>query len=393
MAEHALLSASASHRWLICTPSARLEEKLPESTSVYADEGTLAHDIAATMLRAKHDLITEKQAKKALLPIVEHELYNEEEMKFYVKQYIQECMNDYSQVLANAPVGKPTVMVEERFDVDRWVPEGFGTSDHSIAHGRWLIVNDLKYGKGVPVSAIENSQLMIYALGMYEIVKWLYDIELVRMRIIQPRLENVSTWEIGINELLEWADKVLAPTAKKAFNGEGEFVPGDHCRFCRVKTCAARARYKSEIAHLDFELPELMSDEEVTEVVTQGDKWVNWIKQVQEYAQNQATKGKGYPGLKLVEGRANRTIASAMEKSAIRWLLNQGYENKDILKTQFQGVGYLEKLLTPQHRKEFFSRFVVQPKGKPTLVPVTDKRPAINSADQAAEDFKDLKFD
>lgn len=389
MKAHALLSASGSHRWLHCTPSARLEAQLPEKISEYADFGTLAHDIAANELMYRFKQVSELKYRIDFNKLTNLDIYKPD-MMYHIKNYIDVCMDEVLR--AKAKGGDATVLIEHRFDVSRWIPEGFGTSDFNIAYDGCLTVLDLKFGEGVPVSATENTQLMIYALGIYEYARYMYDISRIKMKIVQPRIDNTNEWELSADELLEWAESVLKPQAEKAHKGIGDFKPGEHCRFCRAKpTCAALAAYNSEMAGYDFVLPELLTEQQIAEIIVKSDLFINWINSVKDYALLEARKGRQFPGLKLVKGRSNRIIKSP--ENALKWLKTAGYKPDAYQKVVPVVLGELEKLLKPAHRKEFEKRFIIKPEGAPTLVPITDKRPAIGSAGAAAQDFEHLNFE
>jgi hypothetical protein len=390
MAAHALLSPSASERWLICTRSARLEEQMPESTSSYADEGTLAHAVGANDLELVHGEVS-PAVHSTILDGLQADGHYSEDMVHHVKTYVDECKAVFERL--DSKKGGAFPLIEEPFDLSIWAPGSFGTSDYNVVGGNELVIVDLKYGQGVPVSAKNNSQLKLYALGVYNVVKWMYNVEVIRMRIVQPRIDNTNEAVISISDLLEWAEKVVKPQAQKAFNGEGDFVPGEHCRFCKVKpTCRALANYKSEIAHLDFELPDTLTNEEVAEILTKADIYINWLNSVKDYALSQAIKGSVYPGYKIVEGRSNRIITDQDKVEAL--LIKKGFDYKEFLtEPKLKGIGELEKLLGKAKFETLLSKYVLKPKGAPALVRVTDNRHGINSHEHAVDDFKHLNFD
>lgn len=386
MSEHALLSASASERWLHCTPSARLEEKLPEQESNYAAQGDLAHTLAKVKLLYKLGKI-KSPVYQAAREIIKADPLFDKDMDYYTDHYVDYCVSLYH----NERRRKRSAMafIEQRFDTSHYIPEGFGTSDFNVASDVTLYVTDLKYGQGVSVTAEHNTQTMIYALGVYEQVRLLYDITNIQITIFQPRLDNINHWRISVEDLLTWAETVLKPKAEQAYKGAGEFKPGPHCKFCRAKpTCRALAEYNQELARHDFQLPELLTHEEVAEIIQRSDMFKNWINSVEAYALDQAKRGETWPGLKLVEGRSNRIITNV--SAARAWLEKQGYDRTEFLKTELLPLGQLEKLLAKGELQSFIQRFVVKPKGAPALVPVTHKRPAINSTASAVEDFKDF---
>jgi len=385
MAEHALLSPSSSERWLTCTPSVRLTEKLPNPSSVYADEGTLMHEYGATGLELAFGKIGRVHAASKMMDISRHELYKPE-MDQYAKDYVQFCLDAYQALGKDA-----WPLIEHKFDISEWAPESFGTSDFSVVGKGILHIIDLKYGQGVHVTAEENTQLLMYALGVARVAAWYQDIHTVKMTIYQPRLDNISTWEITSRQLVDWADAILKPKAKQAFNGEGKYVPGDHCRFCRARpTCKALANYNLELAKFDFQSPELMSNHEIAEVLTKAPVYTNWINSVIDYATLQAKGGKKYPGWKIVEATSKRIIKD--QKAAIAMLLKAGYKREEIITSNLVSLTELHKVLGRGDYHKLLQQYVIKPKGAPKLVPVTDKRSELNSIDSAIDDFKHLNF-
>lgn len=383
--KHAILSASGAYRWLSCTPSARLEERFAETTSDFAAEGTLAHAVAELKLRF---LLKEASAKKyaqALQALEKSEFYSAS-MIDYIETYASIVLEKVNEARTRSK--DAVVLLEQRLDFSDWVPEGFGTGDVVIISDGVLEIIDLKYGKGVPVSAKGNVQMKLYALGALAAFDTLYDIKFVRMTICQPRLDSVSTDEITSNLLLWWADTELVHRAQLAWDGQGEFQAGDHCRFCRAKaTCRARADRNLELAKLDFKKPELLTDEEIGEVLAQADELKNWASDVAGYALTQARDhGKRFKGWKLVEGRSVRTYTD--EAAVVRTLKKAGYKESEIYQKKVWGITAMEKLLGKSKFTEILRGLVIRPAGKPTLAKESDKRPEISSAAAAAADFK-----
>lgn len=384
MSAHALLSPSSAGRWMACTPSVRLEEKLPDATSAYADEGTLFHDLAANWLQYTLGWLSKADKAYKDMAITRHALYRDE-MVQHANDYVRYCMDIYNSH------AEAYAMIEQRFDISHWVPESFGTSDFNTVNGRTLHVVDLKYGQGVPVTAVDNTQLKLYALGTLELTQWFTRIDKIKLHIFQPRLGNISTWMISVDELFYWAETELARKAALAFNGKGDFVAGEHCRFCKAKTtCKALAAYNTDLAKYDFQLPELLSNREIAEVLTKADVFINWINSVKDHALKQALSGVKYPGYKVVAGRSSRIITN--EKKAMETLLKAGYAKSEIVNEALKGIMELEKVLGRGDYHKLLQQFVIKPKGKPVLVPVTDNRAALNSTGAAVEDFKHLKF-
>lgn len=364
--DHAVLSASSSDRWIHCPPSARLCESYDDVSSAFAAEGTDAHTLCEYRLRTA-------LGEKVDNPIENLTWYNEE---------MDECANDYADyvigiVEAIKQTGiTPTVLVEQRVDFSRWVDEGFGTADCIVIANGVLNIVDYKHGKGVEVSAIRNSQMMLYALGALEIIDCIYDINEVQMTIFQPRKSNVSVYKTSKNELLEWADGVLAQQAKLAFEGQGDFSCGEWCRFCKAKAeCRERANANLELARYEFQEPVLLSDDEIAEILGKVDALSAWASDIKEFALQQAISGKEWTGWKLVEGRSVRKYSN---ESAVAVIVeNAGfdpYEKKVI------GITAMQKMLGKSRFDELLSSFIEKPQGKPTLVPESDKRPAINTA-------------
>ena len=376
MGKHALLSASSSKRWLSCTPSARLEEQFQEESggSVYAEEGTAAHALAEHKLKKA----LKRRSKR---PVSD---YHCDEMEECTDGYVAYAMEQVE--LARQECKDPVVLIEQRLDYSAYVPEGFGTGDLLIVADHVLTVIDLKYGKGVAVEAEWNPQMMLYGLGALELFDALYDIEIIRMTIYQPRLESVSTWEVSVKDLMEWVEMELKPKAVLAIKGEGEFHSGDWCRFCRAKnTCRARAEEYLRLAQMEFKAPPLLSDEEIAEVLKVADELAKWSADVYAYAQDEAvTKGKKWAGFKLVEGRSNRKYTD--EEEVAQAAQKAGYT--DIYKKTLIGITEMERLLGKKRFAEVLGKLVYKPQGKVTLVPESDKRQEIAAA-TAEADFKE----
>ena len=375
---HAILSASSSDRWLHCPPSARLCESYDDKGSDYAAEGTDAHALCEYKLR--HAL-----GMEAKDPTENLTWFNEE---------MDDCANSYvTYVLEQVEAAKqtcadPVILIEQRVDFSRWVESGFGTADCIIIADGILQVIDYKHGQGILVEAIDNTQMKLYALGALELFDGIYDIDTVRMTIYQPHRDNVSTYEVLKDELYRWADEVLKPTADLAFTSDGNFLCGEWCTFCKAKNdCRARADANIELARYDFKLPPLLTDEEVEEILTRIDDLVSWASNIKEYALQQAISGKEWSGWKLVEGRSNRryiddnAVAVTVQKAGF-----DPYEHKVI------GITAMQKLLGKSRFDELLAAYIEKPQGKPTLVPESDKRPAINTAKNDFMDENDYEY-
>ena len=383
--KHAVLSASGAYRWLACPPSARLEEQFEETTSTYAEEGTLAHGIAEQKLRFLLKQISAQDYAQALQIFEKNEFYSAS-MLDYIETYASIVMKKVNE--AKARSADAVVLLEQKLDFSDWVPEGFGTGDVVIISDGVLEIIDLKYGKGVPVAAEDNAQMRLYALGALATFDSLYDIKIIRMTIVQPRLDSVSSDEITAEMLYWWADTELIKRAQLAWEGKGEFQAGEHCQFCRARfNCRARAEANLELAKMDFRKPELLTDEEIGEVLKQADELRAWVSDVFDYALVQARDhGKKFKGWKLVEGRSVRQYAD--ERKVAETLLKAGYKEEQIYEKKLWGITAMEKLLGKTKFGELLKGLVVKPAGKPTLVPESDKRPELNSTAAAVADFK-----
>ncbi|MED3648530.1 DUF2800 domain-containing protein [Halalkalibacterium halodurans] len=384
--DHAKLSASGSSRWLKCTPSVQLEEEFEETTSVFAEEGTAAHELSELFLQLHFDQINKRTFTRRYNKFKKENGYYSEGMEEYVKTYVEVVVERANETFATSPDAQ--VLLEQQLDFSQWVPEGFGTGDVLIIGDGTLEVVDLKYGKGVPVSAEGNSQMRLYALGALDQYGFLYDIERVRMTIVQPRLDNISTDEVSSDNLLKWAEEEVKPKALMAWNGDGEFVAGDHCRFCRAKAvCKARADHNLKMAMYDFRSPDLLTHEEIGQILHKAEELKRWAKDVQDYALVQAEEhGAKFSGWKLVEGRSNRKYTD--EKAVKDRLLSSGYVEDEIFKPrEVLGISAMEKTIGKKKFAELLEGLVIKPSGKPTLVPESDKRPELNSIDSAIEDF------
>lgn len=371
---HAVLSASSSHRWLNCNPSARLELEFEDRTTLAASEGTAAHALCEHKLKRRLKLRSERPVS----------VWDSDEM--------EACTDDYADFVMENVVrerrrDKDTqVLIEQKLDFSCFVPDGFGTGDCIIVSKGRLHIIDFKYGQGVLVEAEDNPQMKLYALGALGLFEEKYQIKKVKMTIFQPRRENVSTWEITVNRLKKWAEKELKPKAEKAFKGEGQYCPGEWCLFCKAAIkCRARAEDKLKLAQSEFKLPPLLTDAEIEDVLIKLPDIKKWAEEIQAYALAQALGGKEWAGFKLVEGRSNRKYANEQEvaKAAER----AGYH--DIYTKSLISIGEMERLMGKKEFNEILGGLVVKPQGKPTLVPDTDKRPAL-IVSNAKNDFNEF---
>lgn len=375
MGVHALLSASSSHRWLHCTPSARLEETFHEQTSVFAEEGTAAHALSEHKLRLYMGQTSTRPTSS----------FDSPDLEYYTDLYVEFATELIES--AKRRCKDPIILFEQRLDYSNYVQDGFGTGDLVIIADGLLEIVDLKYGKGVVVEAERNPQMKLYALGACHLFDNLYDIEQIRMIICQPRLEAISTYELTKEELLCWAQQDLQPKAKLAWEGAGDYVPGDHCRFCKARhVCRARADSFVALTRHDCKPAPLLTRDEMAEVLTMADKLSQWATEVYAYATQMAMEeGIEWPGFKLVEGRSYRKYTS--EADVIDVLHAAGIS--DIYKQTLLGISDMEKRLGKTRFVELLSAWVDKPEGKPTLVPLSDKRPPMTHYQTATADFKE----
>lgn len=399
--KHALLSASSASRWLKCTAAPRFEEHLPERTSEYAEEGRLAHAICELKTLKKFTVMTSRTYTTRLNKLKKDPLYSEEMDKtsdLYIEHLTEQAMLYDST---------PTVAAEVQVDFGEYVPEGFGTCDNVMIGGDTLSITDYKHGKGVPVSAVGNPQMRLYALGALKRYAPVFGdaIKKVRMSIDQPRLDSYTTDTITVEELLAWGESIK-PIAQKAFSGLGEFVPGEHCRFCRGKAqCRARANVNTALedfkdcvpagkwnaraeAHVSADgvvngtPPQLLSDAEIGDLLIRGQQLVQWYKDLEEYATRALLDGKPIEGWKLVAGRSIRTFTD--QDAAIQAAIAAGYDEALLYDRKPKTLSEMEKLMGKAEFAEKIGGYVTKPLGKPTLALSTDKREAYNPA---AADF------
>ena len=377
MPKHAYLSASASHRWLACPPSAKLCANILDQASEYAQQGTDCHELCAYLV--------EKALGRDVINPTENLTYYDAEMQNCAEEYRNYVLE---QIEASKEFCKdPQVMIEQRLDFSRWVENGFGTGDCVIVADEVLQIIDYKHGLGILISAGDdehggNSQMMCYALGALEVFGDIYDINQIKMTIFQPRRDNIGTYTISKEDLLKWADEVLAPTAQLAYVGKGEFNAGDHCTFCKVKaTCRKRAEYNLELAKYDFEMPATLDDTEIAAILEKVDEMISWGNDIKDYALQQAQSGVHFEGWKIVEGRSNRKYTD--ENAVADTVKDAGF---DPYEKKLLGITAMSTLLGKKKFEELLGGLIYKPPGKPTLVPESDKRPAMNTA---KDDFKE----
>ncbi|PYG84780.1 uncharacterized protein DUF2800 [Ruminiclostridium sufflavum DSM 19573] len=374
MSKHSVCSASGSHRWLNCTKSARLELTFGESESAVAAEGTAAHALCEHKLRKALKLRSKKPVSQ----------YDSDEMDEYTDGYVAFVMEVLAQVKHKCK--DPIILIEQKLNLSSYVPEGSGTCDTLIVGDGILHIFDFKYGQGIVVEAEDNPQMKLYALGALELFDSLYDIKEVAMTIYQPRRENVSTWTVGVSELKAWAEEILKLKALMAFNGEGEFIPGEWCTFCKASVkCRARAEEKLKLAALEFALPPLLTDSEIEVILPSLDDLTKWANEIIAYAASSAiNNGKQWSGFKLVEGRSVRKYT---DETAVAEAANvAGYT--DIHKQSLITLTEMEKLMGKLKFNEVLGGLIYKPPGKLTLVPITDKRQEVRVSN-INDDFKE----
>lgn len=386
--KHALLSASHAERWLNCPPSARLEEKFKETcgypeTSVYAEEGTLAHEFAELSLRIMSKKIGTVEYETALETLRSHELYSEE-IEEQVTKYSTYVMESYE--VAKSIVPDPVLLIEEKLDFSHIVEDGFGTGDSGIIADGTMEIIDLKYGKGVKVEACENPQLKLYALGALRNYEMLYDIHTVKLTIVQPRIDNIVSWEISVKDLYKWAEEVVKPIAEKAYQGKGIQKAGDHCKFCVVKAmCNTLAQRNIALAKHEFKDPQLLTEKQLIEVYKQIPMLTDWANSVGEYLFNKALSGEKIDGYKLVEAPSRRRWTK--EEDVQAKLKEEGFTEEQFNVTKLKGISDIEKLVGKKVFPSLMEGLVIKPQGNPVLVPESDKRPEYKSIEQAKNDF------
>lgn len=361
---HSVLGASAADRWMNCTPSAQLTAGMEDETTTFAAEGTAAHALCEWKVRKALKMRAGRR------PTSDYWTDEMEEFTDDYRDYILDLVGQAKQHCKD-----PVTLIEQHLDFSCYVPDGFGTGDFLLVADKELNVVDFKYGRGVAVYADHNPQMMLYALGALNLFDCLYDIEQVTMTIFQPRLSSISTWTISTEELYQWAEEVLKPKAELAAKGEGDFVSGSWCRFCKARnTCRARAESFLELARMEFQPPALLSDEEVAEVMEKADELSKWASDVMAYAQAEAIEnGKHWNGYKLVEGRSVRKFSDEAKVEAAA--KEAGYT--DIYNKSLITLTAFEKLMGKEAFAEILGQYVTKPAGKLTLVPVSDKRPEV----------------
>lgn len=382
--KHARCSASSAFRWINCPGSVALSEQCPDpGSSSYADEGTLAHSLGELKIRRLVSEISENQYKQKLADVQSGEYYDGE---------MDEATDYYAEIVLEEleAAGEGSIlMVEQRLDLSRWIPEGFGTGDAVIISttGHYIQIIDFKYGKGIKVEALENPQLRLYGLGAADLFEGLYDFDTVKTTIVQPRLNHVSSEESSLKDLLLWADEDVAPRAIMAMEGTDYLAAGDWCRFCPAKAvCRERASANLELARYEFRQPQLLTDEEIGEVLQKANELQKWVADVSAYALDQALAGRHFAGWKLVEGRSVRKYADDLRVADA--LKAAGFDEAMLYERKLYSITAMEKTVGKKRLTEILGDLIIKPQGKPVLVPESDKRDPINTAAAAQADFK-----
>lgn len=366
-----------------CTPSARLESKYDESSSVYAAEGTLAHEFGDLVLKNFTGEISQNVLTQELKRLRKDKLYTSE-MEGEVEKYTDYVTETYLEAKAKNPDAK--LFVEQRIDFSHLVEKGYGTGDGTIVSDGVLDIQDLKYGKGIQVYAEENTQLMLYGSGTLRAMEMLYDIHTVRLTIIQPRLNHIDTWDISADELRAWGVTVVKPLAKKAYEGSGVKKAGSWCKFCKIKAlCKTLADQNLSLAQDDFQDPHLMTNKRLGEVYKQMPMLVDWVNAVGSHMLKEALSGEVFEGFKLVRGRSNRKWVS---ESKVEEILNKTFKKEQYTNTKLKGIGDVEKLVGKTEFTKLLGSTVIKPEGTPQLVDQLDKRPEMETLDSAKKDFQ-----
>lgn len=384
MSSHAILSPSSAYRWLACTPSARFEEQYPDEESVYAREGTIAHEVAALVLSSRAGIFTGNQNNfNAMLSKLEYDakVFYEKQGKPSEFAAMLDLAEDYANFVRDQATGE--ILIEQRYKLTEFVPLGYGTADSTNITKDTIYVTDYKYGAGVRVAATANKQMMLYGLGAYLQVREKYpNIKTVVLSIFQPRAGGSSTWQISVEDLLKWAKEEVAPKAKIAMAGIGDFVAGDHCQFCKAKSvCKAFYDRFAEVKKIKDK--RVMDDADTADVLTFGPSVASWVKKVEEETVNKLSKGGKLKGFKLVAGRGRRSFKS--EDEVVDILLGEGFESYDIFDPKLRSLTDLEKQFGKKKFNDLLGKEVIKIEGKPSLTTEDDDRPAIGAS--AADEF------
>ena len=368
---HALLSASSAHRWLECPPSAVANEAYPNQDTTFTQEGTLAHEVAEFMARNGY--------------------YSRQDAKDGITVEMVDCAKEYADYIDEQKKSNDAiVLLEQRVDFSPWVPDGFGTCDCIIIQDETLTIIDYKYGQGVAVSAVDNPQMKLYALGAMNDYGIAMDVKKVEMHIFQPRMNNISTDSLTVEELMDWAEKTVKPTAEKAIKGKGKYAPGEHCRFCQHGgKCRALTKLCTEFIDthgLRVALP-VLAPHEVADVLRMEPMVTLWLKKVKEQAMTTLMNGEELPGYKLVEGKlGNRKWKD--DRMVLNILNGAGYDDSEVTETKLLSPSQMDKAIGKKKVAELLEEQIDRAPGAPTIAPITDKRPAYDRLAEAQKDFE-----
>lgn len=373
---HAVLAPSSAHRWLVCTPSARLEQQFPDTNSEVAAEGTFAHKWAEVNLLHFNKQLADALFLSEIDAMKKNQFYSKG-LEDYVALYVDTVIDKFHSA-QNTDKGA-SLLLEQRFNLSAYVPDCFGHADAVILSEGKLEVVDLKYGAGVAVTAKDNPQLKLYALGAYYDLSFLYDIKHITVTIVQPRNGGISSDSFSAADLLAWAESIK-PIARLAFNGGGNFVAGDHCKFCKAANqCKALADFYAKHVKDDFDNPNLLSDDEIADILLRADDIIKWLNNIKDFALSEAVnKGKRWKGFKLVEGRSVRQITDP-DAAAMRLYETSGDDIPFWKPRELLGLTALEKNFGKKTLNEILEGLIYKPKGKPTLVQDSDPRPEWNN--------------
>lgn len=379
---HAKLSASGANQWLNCPPSIKASAGIVDTSSEFAKEGTFAHELSELYFSNLYENLSDADFKQQLEQSKANEYYSEE-LREYVEQYVDIVEEKVNEAKAQ---DEPILFFEHRLDLTRYVPESFGTGDVVVYYNGTVEIIDLKFGKGVEVSVLNNPQLRLYGLGAYELFKDFEDIHTIKMTIVQPRLNNISSESVDADDLVEWGMNTVNPQAIKAYNGVGEFHAGSHCRFCKIRhTCRARAE-ANDVNADDMKAPETLTDDELSELLHKLPDIKRWASEVEDYCKQQAYENnRNFNAWKVVEGRATRKY---VDDEQVYERLKEHYDPQEVTETKVLSISKLEKQLGKKKVSEMLSDLVTKPQGKPALVTEDDKRqPITNSAESDFTEF------
>lgn len=391
MPDHALLSPSSASRWIACTPSARLESTMPQSNSIYAEEGTVAHALAEVLIDAEINGC--KPEHLVIIDYIKQDKYYSQEMKNVITAFAEFVHEEYIKVYALHMEAE--IHLETKLDLSKWAPESFGTIDVRIVAPGIVVVIDLKYGAGIAVAAEENSQLKLYALAAIEEDDFLYNFDKVIIIIYQPRVakeDPFDKWETNKGELLHWGYSVVIPKAREAFKGIGVYKPGPHCRFCRVVDCRALAEHNLDLARFEFMQADRLSASDVSDILDQKELFTSWINKIEAFALQQAMEGKEWPGYKLIEGLSKRFIAQPNQEDAEFEMLAAGYDKSEFIRSEFETITNLTKLMGKRKFDNILGSLLSRSQPKPKLVPESAKGFLYDRTQMAIIDFADIEI-